>query len=356
MSSLSQLLSSFAVPLQVWLSPEARAKVATPLIDRLGGRAQIHTQPLASVDTLQGPAVLIITAREITGTNTDQLQALARLAHPGRAILIGGTDDRDTLMTGINDWGVVRVISSSPDATELMAAVSDAEATLKREVALETAIDDLDIENTMLASAIDQLEGGLAKGPAQTEANAVTTLASGLAAILEREAERLRLADSSDTRIEGACEGLSLLTSLVDKAHDRAVEGRTDLPPVSEPLDELVDTVKRLVVLQGGERVGGHIGSGVNVLVEPLALVHHLMNLVDRGPQGTALSLEAYRAGEEAIIEIRFADTVDESLINTIQHTAAGPILEAEGVKTTTINADPNTLRIILPAAENPDE
>ena len=31
-------------------------------------------------------------------------------AYPGRAVLIGGTEDRDTLMAGINDWGVIRVV------------------------------------------------------------------------------------------------------------------------------------------------------------------------------------------------------------------------------------------------------
>ena len=36
----------------------------TPLIDTLVGR-QIHTQPLSSLDTLKGPAVLVLTAREI---------------------------------------------------------------------------------------------------------------------------------------------------------------------------------------------------------------------------------------------------------------------------------------------------
>ena len=140
--------------------------------------------------------------------------------------------------------------------------MSDAETNLKREVALETAIDDLDIENTMLASAIDQLEGGLDRDQPATTSGAITTFAAGLAAVLEREAERLKDASTEDSRIQGAFEGLTLLAGLVDKAHDRAIESRAGLPVSPEPLDALIDAVKTLITLQGGERMSGHIGSG----------------------------------------------------------------------------------------------
>lgn len=352
MSSLNQLLSSFAVPLQVWLSPEARAQAAAPLIDGIGGRAQIHTQPLSSLDTLRGPAVLVLTAREITNSGADQLRLLAERAHPGRAVLIGGTEDRDTLMTGINEWGVIRVIPSTPTTEQILSAVADAESNLKREVALETAIDDLDIENTMLASAIDQLEGGLAKDHQKTTSGAITTFASGLATILEREAERLKASSAEDPRIHDACEGLKLLAGLVDKAHDRAVEMRAGLPVTPESLDNLIDAVKTLVVLQGGEKMTGHIGSGVEVSIEPLALVHHLLTLADRGPSGNAVSLEAYRAGSEAVIELRYAEEISDTLLATRGESAVRSVLVSGGVKIKTVEADPCVLRVVVPTAE----
>lgn len=352
MSNLNQLLSSFAVPLQVWLSPEARSQVASPLIDGIGGRAQIHTQPLSSLDTLKGPAVLVLTSKEITGGNTEQLRQLADRAHPGRTVLIGGTEDRDILMSGINEWGVIRVIPTAPTADQILSAIADAESNLKREVALETAIDDLDIENTMLASAIDQLEGGLAKAHEKTTSGAITTLASGLATILEREAERLKSTPEEDARIQGACEGLTLLAGLVDKAHDRAIESRAGLGVSAEPLDALIDAVKTLVMLQGGERMSGNIGSGVEVSTEPLALVHYLMTLADRGPSGSATSLEAYRAGSDAVIELRYAEAIGDALIATSRESAVWPTLSAGGVRIAPVEADPCTLRVVVPTAE----
>ena len=353
MSSLSQLLSSFTVPLQVWLSPEARVAAASALIEGIGGRAQIHTQPLTALDTLRGPAVLVLTAREITGSDTAALRQLAERAHPGRAVLIGGTEDRDTLMAGINEWGVVRVVPSTPTADEILAAVADAESNLKREVALETAIDDLDIENTMLASAIDQIEGGLSKDLSKTASGAVTTFAAGLATILEREAERLRATSADDERIRDACEGLTLLVGLVDKAHDRSVEARAGLDLAPEPLDALIDVVKTLILLQGGNRMGGHIGSGAAVAVEPPALVHHLMILADRGPRGSATAVEAYRAGADAVIELRYNEDVSALPNDAHGESATWPLLDAHGVKITAVDADPCSLRIVIPIAEN---
>ena len=113
MSSLSQVLSEYSVPLQVWLSPEARTQVAEILITEMGDKARIVPEPLAQSTQLQGPAVLVITAKEMTGTDQTALRALAQQAHPGRAVLLGGTSDRDTLMDAINNWGVVRVVETN---------------------------------------------------------------------------------------------------------------------------------------------------------------------------------------------------------------------------------------------------
>ena len=191
MSQLAQILSAYAVPLQVWLTPEARKFAAPILLAKMDGRADIHTNPLSALDELTGPAVLIITAHEITAHNNESLRALAQAAHPGRAVLLGGTSDRDTLMEAINEWGVIRVLPSEPGSDVLVAAINDAEAYLKREVALATAVDDLDIENTMLESAIDHLESGLERTKVKSRSSATTTFAAGLSALLRREQDSL---------------------------------------------------------------------------------------------------------------------------------------------------------------------
>ena len=90
MSNLHQVLSEYSVPLQIWLAPEARNKVADVLISEMGDKAHIHPHPLPQIDGLRGPAVLVITANEINGSGQDALRVLAQKAHPGRGVLIVG--------------------------------------------------------------------------------------------------------------------------------------------------------------------------------------------------------------------------------------------------------------------------
>ena len=100
--------------------------------------------------------------------------------------------------------------------------------------------------------------------------------------------------------------------------------------------------------------MSGHIGSGVTVAIEPLALVHHLMTLTDRGPGGSATTLEAYRAGANAVIELRYPEPVDDQIMTTNRDTAVWPILAANGVTVAVVEADPLSLQSSYPPPRNP--
>ena len=250
MNQLARLLNEYAVPLQIWLTPGARMVVADALIAEMGSAAEIHTNPLSAMDELTGPAVLVITAAEIRSPQPDALKALSRAAHPGKAVLVGGTADRDTLMTAINDWGVIRVIPTDSDTDTLVGAVRDAEATLKREVALVTAIDDLDIETTMITSAIDHIEGGQDGSSRRSRTQATTTFALGLSSLLEREHACLQrelphLEGDHLSAIEGALEGIQLLGGIVDDADRLDVGPGSDAAARRELREETGGTAAR---------------------------------------------------------------------------------------------------------------
>ena len=361
MSQLSQVLSAYAVPLQVWLTPEARKVAADTLLDNIGERADVYTNPLSTLDELSGPAVLIITSGELNAANNDALKLLAKTAHPGRAILLGGTSDRDTLMTAINQWGVIRVLPAAPESQALINAVNDAESYLKREVALATAIDDLDIENTMLESAIDHLEGGIQRTKDKTRQSATTTFAAGLSALLLREQEQLSAAgatldDDLSRPLQGAIRGLELLAEILDKTHDRSVEQSAELIPNHESLDDLIGFVKELIALQGTHRPGGHLGSGAMIQVEPLALAHVLIQLADRGHSGPATAIDSYRSGEHAIIEFRFETPIEAKTLASHQATRAWTMLNPVGANLSVVDADPHILRLSLQAEQDSHE
>jgi hypothetical protein len=358
-SQLTQLLSEFAVPLQVWLTPEARRLVADTLIARMGARAEIHTNPLSVRDEIRGPAVLVIASTEINGAHSEDLKVLSRAAHPGRAVLVGGTADRDTLMAAINDWGVVRVVPANPDPEVLVTAVRDAEAYLKREVALVTAIDDLDIQTTMISSAIDHIEDGQEQSRQNNKANATTTFASGLSTLLERErgllATAATTADGDRDPLDNAAAGLQLLCELVDKSHDRAIEHSAGMSMAEEGFDDLIETARRITELQTGLSISGHLGSGASTKVDPFSVVHVLIQLAHRTPLGAAMSIESYRSGDTLVLECRYKEPTAGVDVQAHLQKHTWSTLTDSGVQMAHTPADPYTLRLVFPSGQNND-
>ena len=274
MSNLSQVLSEYSVPLQVWLSPEARVRVAEILIPAMGDKADIVIDPMTQLAQLRGPAVLVITAKELTGADQELLRILAKKAHPGRSVLVGGTSDRDTLMNAINNWGVVRVVGGSAEDETLINAVREAGLYLNREVAMETAIDDLDIETTMIDSAIDQLHGTREQIRHVDRTNMATTFAAGMMTMLERErawVEKLEKADLLPT--QHTTKGLQALINILEMAHDFAIEQSAGIPVTPTSVDAMVDQVRTL----SQSEIPGHSGSGALVSMDPYVLFQGIM-------------------------------------------------------------------------------
>jgi hypothetical protein len=228
-STLRNLLEEYAVPLRVWLAPGARAVAADVLIDTLGGLADIQTDPFSCSQHLQGPAVLVITASDLRKPDLSPLLGLAKLARPGRVVLIGGTSDRDVLMEAINTWRAYRVVDAHAPKAALVDAVRDAGEMLRMGVALDTAIDDLDLENAMLDAAIAQMRSHQAQALHSTRQSAVSTMAAGLANTFTQEQEVLQTlatataSHSMQPALLDALTGLQSLTQLLQTLASPAV-------------------------------------------------------------------------------------------------------------------------------------
>jgi hypothetical protein len=328
MSSLQQVLSEYAVPLKVWLSPAARKIAADPILAALSGKAEINTSPLSNKEHLKGPAVLLVAASEINGNQRENLQELAALAHPGRVVLVGGTSDRDVLMDAINHWGVFRVLTMKANPKEIVDSVLAAGAYLKREVALETAIDDLDIENTMLDSAIDQIEDGREQALRLARSNAETSISEGMNTTLAREENILRhLAENASINdqviINNALAGIETLAKITEQFHDRAIERAAGIPVQPESIDDLVSHAQKLCTSETGQLLNGHLGSGAESTIDPFALIHVLLHLSRNLDAGPAIAMDTHREGNNAVILLRFATAwVDEPQLQAI----SGPL------------------------------
>ena len=314
MSSLHKVLREYSVPLQIWLAPDARAKVAETIIPSLEASARIETQPMPQIDSLNGPAVLVISAKEISGSDREGLRRLAQKAHPGRAVLIGGTSDRDTLMDAINNWGVIRVLPSNADAESIVEAIQAAGAYLNREVAMETAIDDLDIETTMIDSAIDQLHGNRDQIHHVDRTNMTTTFAAGMMTMAERERVGMEALEDADLApIQGATQGLKILTHILEMAHDFAIEMSAGIPITPYALDPMVDGVRSLFP----SSTAGHSGSGVSISMDPHLLFQTILSFARNVSLETPSSIDAHQSGEQPMITLSFTQSLPADFIET---------------------------------------
>ena len=303
MSSLHKVLREYSVPLQIWLGPDARAKIADAIVPSFGTTAKIETQPMPQIDALQGPAVLVISAKEISGSDRDGLRRLAEKAHPGRAVLVGGTSDRDTLMDAINNWGVIRVLPFDADADAIVEAIRAAGTYLNREVAMETAIDDLDIETTMIDSAIDQLHGNRDQVRHMDQTNMTTTFAAGMMAMAAREQEWLEaLVETHQGPISSASQGLKTLTTVLEMAHDFAIEKSAGIPVTPYSLDPFVDQLRSLF----SSETSGHSGAGVSTSMDPHLLFQAILSFARHSDLQPPSSIDAHKSGEQPTITLAF--------------------------------------------------
>jgi len=357
MSSLRQVLSDYSVPLQLWLTPEARKAVAEPLIDRLGDRVQIHIIPLRMIGELRGPAVVIIAASEIQGAQVEALKSLSTLAHPGRAVMIGGTSDRDVLMNAINHWGVVRVVPADAPTETLLNAVKAAGENLKREVALETAIDDLGIETTMLSSAIDHVDSSREDAVNRTRGVASTTFSAGLTESLRGELDALERA-ASDAAPEDsaglslAIDGVAALVETLEHATDRAIESAAGIPAQLEPLDPILQRAATLLGAQMGVALTGHIGTGAKTSVDPLNLFRCICHIAQRLSGPRVVGVDAHRTGGEASIEVAFEDTAPSVIPDELSVIEDFALLTNQGVIIEPHPTDSCRIRITIPNSE----
>lgn len=279
-SQLSSLLSEYAVPLRVWLAPAARSIAADTLIDTLGHLAQVDTDPLRASVQLRGPAVLVLAAEDLSGPHREPLRDLAERALPGRVVLIGGTSDRDVLMDAINTWRAVKVVPSTAPGAEIVDAVRAAGEALRKAVALSTALDDLDIENTMLDSAISQMEAGQGRAQRAAKEAAMSTMSQGLAQTIERQQAAWTSLAQEDQDLTIALKGVRTMTDLLGQISNRSAEAAAGLQLTAESVDAMVAAAADLAGRGPGPEIEVQADSGALSRIHPYALIHLLTHLL----------------------------------------------------------------------------
>ncbi len=354
MSNLSQVLSEYSVPLQVWLSPESRVRGAEILMPAMGLKANIVIDPLTQLNQIRGPAVLVITAKELNGPDQELLRTLAKRAHPGRSVLVGGTSDRDTLMNAINNWGVVRVVEASADEHAFVEAVREAGHYLNREVAMETAIEDLDIETTMLDSAIDHLEHSQERTLQIDRSNIATTFTAGMIQVLDKEQRDWSsmvsdVPSKENFAIRQALDGMRALSDIIEKTHDYNIEMAAGLTPVGESVDLLMESICTLVSAD----IQSHLGSGTTSAINPFALSHAILSLCRSDELGGLVRLDTHKTGQTAVVTMSFRSSIPDGFIREWSNndSPSWHILETSGC-TIRPTSDQKSVELIIPTED----
>jgi DNA-binding NarL/FixJ family response regulator len=344
---LSSLLSEYAVPLRVWLGPVARRIAADTLIDTLGHLAEVHTDPIHEAAQLVGPAVLVVAADDLSGTHREALRDLAERASPGRVVLIGGTSDRDVLMDAINTWRAIRVVPATAPGAEIVDAVRSAGDALRAAVALSTAIDDLDIENTMLDSAISQMKEGHQRARKAAKDAAISTMSQGLAQTMQREKSAIENLAQDHASLGQALRGVHTITDLLGRISTRSQERNAGMPTTPDSVDAMVAAAADLGGSGPGPAVSVDASSGAMSTLNPYALIHLLTHIIRSSRSSGEVQLSCTRDNDSVRIMVNGA-VPDIS-------TAEGPVAQSVRVlreEGALFEASGGSITLVLPSVQ----
>ncbi len=345
---LSTLLGEYAVPLKIWLGPGARRMAADTLIDTLGHLAEVHTDPINDFSHLSGPAVLVVSADDLGSPQRENLRRLAEKAWPGRAVLIGGTSDRDVLMDAINTWRAVRVVPATAPGAEIVDAVRAAGEAMRKAVALTIAIDDLDIENTMLDSAIVQMEASRERALSAAQVSAVSMVSQGLSDAVRREQQVLEDLTNDDPSLAQAMRGVQTVADLLGQVHARSGERAAGLAATPESVDAMVAAAVEL----GGSGPGGAVSldAGCQALstIDPYALIHLLTHMIRSSRASGEVTVRCSAEDDRVLVEVRGLCPSTDAAEGPVKRSV--DVLREEGAEVG--EGGENGLTVYLPRAE----
>jgi len=183
-------------------------------------------------------------------------------------------------MDAINTWRAVRVVPATAPGAEIVDAVRAAGEALRKAVALTTAIDDLDIENTMLDSAINQMEAGQRRSLSAAQDVAMSTISQGLAQTVKREQSTLQTLAEDNDSLAQALRGVQTVTDLLGRISTRSAERASAGGTSPESIDAMVSAAADLGGRGPGPEVSVDASSGALSTINPYALIHLLTHII----------------------------------------------------------------------------
>lgn len=155
--TLEHFLPPSGLPQRIWLAPDAGTVLEKPLRKTFLEGDIIPFSPTPDGPPLQGPAILVMTDKDMDSPQRALLLQAAQRAKPGRPVIYGGSQSTDTVLEAINIWQAFRMLPMDTPSEAVMLAVRRAHEAMSMEVALEMGADRLRLECRRLNGVIEEL-------------------------------------------------------------------------------------------------------------------------------------------------------------------------------------------------------
>lgn len=325
MSHVSPLLADYlehvALPFNVWLAPHAQRQLSSHLAGRIGAGARVYHDILSGNVDLKGPAILLLVPADLRSAERDALFDVGRLALPGRPVLVGGTADRDILLSAINDWRIYRVVPDHTPPEVIVDALEKAWQAMRMAISLERAGRELRTETDQLVRVVDDLRAAQDR---LLHAERLTTMGRMTGGLIKAMHQHLTALDGFERLAASLCrepeiselltyaqEGVQSIAVLLDEIHAFAEDRPQAYAFAPEPLDELVGralTFSRFDQLSRKRVLKQDLASGARIHADRHRLYHVLLNLLRNAFQATepgdTVSVRTRNEGANALVDI----------------------------------------------------
>jgi two-component system, NtrC family, sensor kinase len=303
------------------MSPSVSDEIRSAIAKTMKDQARVETIDFSSVPTEPHPATIVMTSGDMIDSKASELLQLCERSRPGRPILLGATADRDTLLAALNQWRVFQNLPSHAPTQLIVDTVRSAYNTLRTNLALQRASNDLIGETKALDETLANLketQQRLLHSERLTTLGRITGgLASALGAPMETldrfqtlaaaRAEELKFGNM----VEYAEQGLDAIHSLLGDIRTQATEGSESIEVQHEHLDQVVQKVvefSRFDELGRNRQIETDLRSGAELGLDRARLHQAVLNLLRNAFQATdnneRITVRTRKVDNRAMVEV----------------------------------------------------
>jgi signal transduction histidine kinase len=309
-------------PFLVCAAPGAQALVRQLLDEDLIAGAQLFVFEDNRPPVLPGPTILVLTPSDLRGPLREKLLDLVLACRPGRPVLYGGMNNRQTLLDAINTWRVFRIIPESPRPVMLADAIRKAQEALELEVGLEQAAAELRSDTGKLELALAELRDSQERTRHAERLATLGRITKSLIPVISSHLDALQdfnalvaAANRRDSRLAEllgyAFTGIRSLHAMLDEIRSYA-ESRSEVyhkqPVEADEMVRLAVAFSRYDPLASQRKLVAELRARARIQADTFRLHQTIVNLVRNAfqatPDGGEVAVRTSADAQNVIIDV----------------------------------------------------